>query len=144
MCARLARHRGKPIILTPHPIPVPGPFGVWLSTSRADHIIYQEQTTRQHQVHIILHEVGHLIADHRSDEQDDDLLNELYPSLSPGTVRRALRRTSYDSTQEREAETVATIVLQWASVLDVIVPRLSVSAAGQHMQGALGDRMGWL
>jgi hypothetical protein len=144
MCARLARHRGKPVILTPHPIPVPGPFGVWLSTSRADHIIYQEQTTRQHQVHIILHEVGHLIADHRSDEQDDDLLQTLYPHLSPGVVRRALRRTSYDSTQEREAETVATIVLQWASVLDVIVPRFSVSAAGQHMQGALGDRMGWL
>jgi hypothetical protein len=144
MCARLARHRGRPIHLTPHPIPVPGPFGVWLSTSRADHIIYQEQTTRQHQVHIILHEVGHLIADHRSDEQDDDLLQMLYPNVAPEAVRQALRRTSYDSEQERQAETAATIILQWASVLDIIVPRLSASPAEQHMQRALGDRMGWM
>jgi hypothetical protein len=144
LCARLARHRGRPIHLTPHPIPVPGPFGVWLSTSRADHIIYQGQTTRPHQVHIILHEVGHLIADHRSDEQDDDLLHFLYPDIAPEAVRRALRRTSYDTGQERQAETAATIILQWASVLDIITPRLSASTAEQRMQRALGDRMGWL
>lgn len=144
MCGRLSALRGKPIVLMPHPMPVPGPFGVWMSTSRADHILYQEQTTRPHQVHIILHEVGHLISDHRSDEQDDDLLQALYPHLAPDAVRRALRRTSYDTEQEREAETVATIILQWASVLDPLAPRLAVSPAGRRMHDGLADRMGWL
>jgi hypothetical protein len=144
MCERLSRYRGRPILLAEHPIPVPGPFGVWLSTSRADHIFYQRETTRPHQVHIIVHEIGHLIADHRSDEQDDDLLQLIYPDLAPEAVRRALRRTSYDTAQEREAETVATIILQWASVLDAVTPRLSASRGGQSTQDALGDRMGWL
>lgn len=58
-----------------YPIAVPGPFGIWLSTSRADHILCQEQTNRQHQEHIIVHELGHMTADHRSDEEDDDLLS---------------------------------------------------------------------
>lgn len=144
MCHRLAAHRGRPILLMAYPIPVPGPFGIWLSTSRADHIVYQEQTTRQHQDHIVVHELGHMIADHRSDEEDDDLLQMLYPSLDPETVRRALRRTSYDNAQEREAETVATIILEWASVLDPLTPRLPLSQAGRRVHDGLGDRMGWM
>jgi hypothetical protein len=87
---------------------------VWLSTPAADHIAHQEQTSRPHQVHIILHELGHIIADRRSDEQDDDVLQMIYPNVDPDVVRRALRRTSYNA-QERDAETVATIILQWAS-----------------------------
>jgi hypothetical protein len=144
MCARLAAHRGRQIYLMAYPIPAPGPFGIWLATSRADHIVYQEQTSRPHQAHIILHELGHLIADHRSDEQDDDMLQMIYPDIDPDVVRRALRRTSYDNAQEREAETVATIILQWASVLDPLSSRLSPSRAGQRLQSGLGDRMGWL
>ena len=59
-------------------------------------------------------------------------------------VRRALRRTSYDTEQEREAETVATIILEWASVLDRIAPSRSPEIPAQRMGAALGDRMGWL
>lgn len=127
-----------------HPIPVPGPFGIWLATSRADHIVYQEQTTPRHQDHIIVHELSHMIADHRSDEDDDDLLHMLYPSLAPEAVRRALRRTSYDTAQEHEAETVATIILEWASVLDPFASSFPLSPAGRRVHDGLGDRMGWL
>lgn len=144
MCARLGTLRGRPVRLLAHPLPAPGPFGVWLATSSADHIVYQQQTTRPHQVHIILHELGHLIADHHSDEEDDGVLRMLYPDIDPGVIRRALRRTSYDNAQEREAETVATIILQWASVLDPLASRLPASLAGQRLQGGLGGRMGWL
>jgi hypothetical protein len=144
MCDRLGTLRGRPIYLLAHPLPASGPFGVWLSTPAADHIAYLQQTSRPHQVHIILHELGHVIADHRSDEQDDDVLQMIYPSIDPDVVRRALRRTSYDNAQEREAETVATIILQWASVLDPLAARLSPGEAGQRLQGGLGDRMGWL
>jgi hypothetical protein len=144
MCARLGTLRGRPIHLLAHPLPAQGPFGAWLLTAAADYIVYQERTSRAHQVHIILHELGHLIADHRDDEQGDDLLQMIYPDIDPDVVRRMLNRTSYDNAQERDAETVATIILQWASVLDPMAARLSPSRAGQRLQGGLGDRIGWL
>jgi hypothetical protein len=156
LCRRVGESRGKPIRLIPHPIPVPGPFGVWIATDAADYILYQQETSKSHQGHIVLHELGHILAGHRSDDDDDALLANLYPDVEPGAlreqypdlepdaVRRALRRTSYDSEQEREAEMVATIILEWASVLDRIAPSASSDATAQRMGVALGDRMGWL
>ncbi len=144
LCARLGEHRGRQICLQPMPIPVSGPFGIWLSLPGSDVIAYQSETSRTHQDHIILHELGHLVAGHRSDEDDDTLLRELFPAIAPETVRRMLQRTSYDTSQEREAETVATIILEWASVLDSIIPRLPASAPSRNMRDGLGDRAGWL
>ena len=156
LCRRVGESRDKPIRLVPHPIPVPGPFGVWITTNAADYILYQRETSKAHQGHIVLHELGHIIAGHSSDEEDDallaelypdvepDALRELYPDLEPDAVRRALRRMSYDTDQEREAETVATIILEWASVLDRVVPPASASAPARRMGIALGERLGWL
>lgn len=141
----MGERRGKPIRLVAHPIPVPGPFGVWIATETADYILYQERTTRSHQNHIILHELGHLLAGHRNGEgQDDPMLSELYPDIEPDAVRRALRRTSYDDSQELEAETVATIILEWASVLDRVAPGDSADVTTKRIENALGDRLGWL
>lgn len=147
LCRRVGQQRGKPIRAIAHPIPVPGPFGAWITTDTADYILYQRETTKAHQGHIILHELGHILAGHRSDEDDDVLLDVTpeYPDLAPDAVRRALRRTSYDSEHEREAETVATIILEWASVLDSVgPPPASSDAAAQRMGTALTDRLGWL
>lgn len=141
---RLGEHRGRPIRLLPRPLPQPGPFGIWLAQAGTDVVVYQQETTRPHQDHIIIHEFGHMIAGHESDENDDDLLRALFPDVDPDTVRHMLRRTHYDTAREREAETVATIILQWASVLDSAIPRQPGSIAGRNMQDALGDRMGWL
>jgi Zn-dependent peptidase ImmA (M78 family) len=156
LCRRVGESRDKAILLVPHPIPVPGPFGVWITTENADYILYQQETSKAHQGHIVLHELGHILAGHSSDEEDDALLAELYPDvepdalrdkypdLEPDAVRRALRRTSYDTEHEREAETVATIILQWASVLDRVAARTSTDTTAQRMGTALGDRLGWL
>jgi hypothetical protein len=156
LCRRVGQQRGRPIRLVPHPIPVPGPFGVWISTRHADYIVYQQETSKAHQGHIILHELGHILAGHHSDDEDDALLGTLYPDvgpealrgeypdLSPDAVRRALRRTSYDTDLEREAETVATIILEWASVLDHVAPRPSADSAAERIGTALSDRLGWL
>ncbi|MBB4674301.1 Zn-dependent peptidase ImmA (M78 family) [Crossiella cryophila] len=145
LCRRVGERRGKPIRLVAHPIPVPGPFGVWIATETADYILYQERTTKSHQNHIILHELGHLLAGHRSGEgHDDPMLTALYPDIEPDAVRRALRRTSYDDSQELEAETVATIILEWASVLDRVAPGDSADVPTKRIENALGDRLGWL
>ncbi|MBN6034172.1 hypothetical protein JYK18_04610 [Amycolatopsis sp. 195334CR] len=155
LCNRAGTLRGKRIRLVAHPIPVPGPFGVWIATNNVDYILYQEETSKLHQDHIVLHELGHILAGHQSDEEDDSLLAELYPTMTPDrlreqysdigpeAVRRALRRASFGTRQEREAETVATIILEWASVLDVAAPRPSLGAV-RGMDTALGARVGWL
>ncbi|MFI1919341.1 hypothetical protein [Nocardia sp. NPDC020380] len=146
LCRRMGERRGKPIELVPFPIPVPGPFGAWIATSTTDYILYQRETTRIHQNHIVVHEIGHIVAGHHSDEQDDTLMRELSrtSSLPPDVVRRALRRTCYDTAEEREAETVATIILEWASVLDGLAAGTSKDGAAERMGAALTDRLGWL
>jgi hypothetical protein len=154
LCRRVGTQRGKPIRAVAHSIPMPGPFGAWITTNNADYILYQQATSRAHQDHIVLHELGHILAGHRSEEDDDSLLGGLgshdqassqFPDLAPDAVRRALHRTSYDSEQEREAETVATIILEWASVLaSVGPPPASSDATAERMGNALTDRLGWL
>lgn len=144
LCGAVGAQRGRPIRLVAHPLPMPGPFGVWTAGRDVDYILFQQETSKAHQDHIILHELGHILAGHDSDEQDDELLRAIYPDLDPEVVRRALRRTSYDTEREREAETVATIILEWASVVNHVAPRSTDVPATQAMGTALTDRLGWL
>jgi Zn-dependent peptidase ImmA (M78 family) len=148
LCRKLGEQRGRPIRLVEHPIPVPGPFGVWIATETADYVLYQQHTSRSHQDHIVLHEIGHMIAGHRGEEQDNEIIEGLLPGAEPGAARKAvptlMSRTSYDDEHELEAETVATIILEWASVLDRVVGRASADATAAKMGTALGDRLGWL
>jgi len=144
LCERLGERRRRPIRLVPYSLPAPGPFGLWLATGTTDYVVYQSQTTRMHQDHIILHEVGHILADHARDGTDDAHWRSAMPDLSLETVRRALRRTSYDAAHEREAELVATIIMEWASVLDYLTPHRCDHAAVRRLEAALNDRPGWL
>jgi hypothetical protein len=66
------------------------------------------------------------------------------PHLPPDAVRRGLRRDSYDERHEREAELVATIVMDWASVLDYVTPPTTGDPAAEIVRDALDDRRGWL
>lgn len=146
VCQRLGERRGRPIRLVAYPIPVPGPFGLWIATTSADYILYQAETTRVHQDHIILHEVGHILAGHVSADTDDSVWTQLMPNIAPEVIRRMLRRTSYDAAHEREAELVATIIQEWAVVLDVVRPELPVerSADVERLDASLQRHYGWL
>ncbi|MGH3673996.1 MAG: hypothetical protein ACRDSH_25730, partial [Pseudonocardiaceae bacterium] len=95
--------------------------------------------------HIILHEVGHILADHLSDDVDEAYWNDALPGLSPGDmIQRALRRTCYTDRKEREAELIATIMLEWAAVLDYVTPHQSDQEAVRRIQAAFNDHLGWL
>lgn len=146
VCQRLGERRGRPIRLVSYPIPVPGPFGLWIATTSADYILYQAETTRVHQDHIILHEVGHIFAGHGSGDTDDAVWGQLMPNISPEVISRALRRTSYDAAHEREAELVATIIQEWAFVLDVLwtIPPTEWSADIERLNASLQRHYGWL
>ena len=145
LCDRLAQRRGRPIRLMPYPLPAPGVFGLWMGTEKADYILYQKETTPAHQDHIILHEVGHIISDHSSDEADEDIWNQLFPDMSPELIHRMLRRDGYGPAYEREAEMVATVIKEWATLIE----RLDISSdrrtdVARRLQGAFDDHQGWL
>lgn len=140
VCRRLGEHRGRPVRLYPYVLEVPGPFGLWIKTSAADLILYQSMgTTPLHREHIVAHELGHVLADHPPDEDDDAVWRELMPDIPPEFIHRALRRrTSYDSEYEREAEIVATVLLEaTARAHSLMLPGHSPRA--RRAQRALGD-----
>ncbi|AJC54991.1 hypothetical protein [Streptomyces sp. 769] len=143
LCKALGEKRGRPIELRAYPLPKPGASGYWFETPVADIIIYQQETTKLHQDHIILHEIGHILADHRSHDRVDEW-HAVIAGLSPSAIRRALGRCTYDDAQEQEAELVATIILGWASVLDRITPCTSADPSVRRLHRAFGDPVGWL
>lgn len=146
LCRRLGGQRGRPIRLEAMAmaIPAPGPFGMWLSLDSEDVIFYQQETSPLHQLHIVLHEVGHMIAGHDSDEGDDELLQMLFPNLDPEVARRWLRRTDYHSREEADAEKLATIMLEWVWEIDSRAPELPRTEAGRRLSGGLRDHIGWI
>ncbi|GAA3299341.1 hypothetical protein GCM10020295_37300 [Streptomyces cinereospinus] len=151
LCRALGERRGRPILLRPFPLEKPGPSGLWVDTPQMDVILYQQETTRLHQEHIILHEVGHILVseDEQADEEQetpDDFVEgwaTLIPVLDPDLVRRVAQRCSYDDGEECEVELAATIILEWSSALDPATP-LSDDPTLRRIQSALGDRRGWL
>ncbi|MDQ8708235.1 hypothetical protein RCO28_38120 [Streptomyces sp. LHD-70] len=144
LCTALARRRGRRIELRAFPLQSGGPLGAWLETPNADVIVFQKETTPHHQDHIILHELGHILADHPG-PPGTAVWESLLPGLKSDAIRRALLRCSYDTEEEQEAELVATIVGEWASILDHIAPsRQSDDPAVRRVQAALGDHQGWL
>ncbi|MEU9014118.1 hypothetical protein AB0D12_30995 [Streptomyces sp. NPDC048479] len=113
---RLEAQRGRTLHL--HPLPLQaataGACGLWLATSTDDHIFFEQQTTRSHQEHIVLHEIGHMLFDHHSVGADEfGGLTTLLPDLSPRLIERLLGRTDYTTREEQEAEMFASVLGTW-------------------------------
>ncbi|MFJ5222559.1 hypothetical protein [Streptomyces sp. NPDC088400] len=151
LCRALGKRRGRPIDLRPVALEKPGPSGVWVDFPQMDVIFYQQETTRLHQDHIILHEVGHLIV--AKDEEvaqrektPDDFAEgwkNLIPVVDRGLIRRFARRCSYESGEECAVELVATILLEWSSVFEREAP-LPADPSLRRIQSALEGRRGWI
>ncbi|MFF4013135.1 hypothetical protein [Streptomyces sp. NPDC001717] len=144
LCRLLGERRNRPIQLVPYRLPASGPYGLWIATDTTDYIFHQQETSKAHQDHIILHEIGHILADHQSGGLDDALLCAITPNISPDMVKRLLGRTSYDEEHEREAEMMATIILEWACVMNTPAELAPRDSAARRVQTALTDRRGWL
>jgi hypothetical protein len=113
LCHHLVAQRTRPIHL--HPLSpeaaATGTCGLWLATDTADHIFYEHRTTPLHQEHIVLHEIGHLLFNHRTVGLDSEAgWDALLPDLDVSTVQRLLRRTNYATDQEQEAELFASFL----------------------------------
>ena len=115
-CEELGAKRSHPIVL--HPLTgTVGACGVWVSVPSADLIFYEQETSRLHQEHIILHEVSHLICDHHPVPVSRSEISELlFPDLHVETVKHVLQRGGYSTVEEREAETLASLILERVAI----------------------------
>jgi hypothetical protein len=127
-CEVLRAQRVHPIVL--HPLTgTTGACGVWVSVPAADLIFYEQGTSRLHQQHIILHEVSHLLCDHQPVPVSDGEVPELlFPDLHLKTVKHVLQRSGYSTYEKREAETLASLILERVSTGQAI--RTSITASG--------------
>ncbi|MEU0373232.1 hypothetical protein ABZ070_23780 [Streptomyces sp. NPDC006283] len=109
LCSRIAEQRGRPLRL--HPLPEEaarsGVCGLWVGTESVDHVFYEARTSRPHQEHIVLHELGHILFGH----------NFLAGAESGGGYPTALGRTDYTTREEQEAEMLASLIRTKAGAL---------------------------
>lgn len=141
LCERLGEVRRRPITLIPRVLPVSGAFGCLVPMPRKDLIIYQRQTTRPHQWHIIFHEVLHLLRGHVSADGDGQPL--LCGELFADTSAAGRQQTLYDRWQEWEAETGATILSEWVGVSADPASLHAGTRAERAIARAFGGGDGW-
>lgn len=112
---RLERHRGRDIDLCAISWSIGDSTGAWRQYSDHDVIAYAENTSGFHQDHIILHEIGHMISEHRGrcilSEED---AQRIAPNLAPAAFAHLLDRVA-GATEEHEAETIASLIHQRVS-----------------------------
>lgn len=110
-CQSLANLRGRSLYVRSATSGL-GPYGLWIATASADYILYAEDTSPLHRLHIILHELSHILWNHHPVPLDDLSIPEgLFSNLRPETVLRLLQRAVYSTDEEREAEMLATLLL---------------------------------
>jgi hypothetical protein len=105
-----AQRAGRPVELLPlevDELPA-GACGLWIELSDRDVVGFPAGTSRTHRDHIVLHEVGHMLAGHHGGLTAASLL----PDLDPAMVRSVLGRTVYSDVQEQEAELIASLILE--------------------------------
>jgi hypothetical protein len=110
----VARHRGRPIEVSyvDPDLLVGGPCGMLLVTKDVDHLLVAAHGPTEHQDHVVLHEVAHMLLHHTCKPSSPQFLRTLMPTLDPGAVLQVLCRTTFDTDDERAAELLATM-LYW-------------------------------
>jgi hypothetical protein len=114
--ARLERQRRRPIRLIPFTSAPGMPCGLWVSTAEADYVYYEQGTTPFHISCIALHEIAHMLLGHRGPQARQDLARLVAPGVDPSLARLILSRSAYETPEEREAETLASRILDRATV----------------------------
>ncbi|MGK5545120.1 toxin [Streptomyces sp. URMC 127] len=114
LCEHLSRRRNRPLHLAPVIMGASYPCGMWVALDTADIVIFEANTSRLHQDHIIAHELAHMICNHRGETGPAGTsgLSTMFSYLDPERVREALGRTSYSTEEEQEAEIMASLILE--------------------------------
>lgn len=127
LMGRVAARRGRPLEVLPLPGPggIGRPHGLWVEAVEADYIFVEPRTSALHRRHIVLHEIGHVLAHGRPGRHPDQAeFRDLVPDLDPEVVQRLLARTHerLADAAEQEAEELATTLVR--RILDTPAQRL--------------------
>jgi hypothetical protein len=117
--SRLGRQRGRPLRLFPVAFATDRPCGRWIATTEADYVYYETGTTPFHATTIALHEIAHLLLGHQGLTAWQELAQWLTPDIDPALVQVILARSAYTRPEERDAETLASLMLQRATAWPV-------------------------
>ncbi|GAA2273398.1 hypothetical protein GCM10010368_48490 [Streptomyces roseiscleroticus] len=114
LVTRVSRRRGRPIHL--HAFAgISGeelPCGSWIAMENTDHIYVEDATSPLHRDHIVLHEISHMLLEHTPQQT----LGRTFHHLDAELVTGVLGRTSYDTEEERSAETLAGLIATRAAL----------------------------
>ncbi|MEU8828022.1 hypothetical protein [Streptomyces sp. NPDC048636] len=119
LCALVAERVGRPVHLVP--MSLGGVVsGMTASTDEGFWVFYELRTSPWHQIHIVLHEIGHLLLGHEQDPAvTEDALRMWTPSVDVTTAMRRLgmtpgfaRHHCYDNLTERETEVLGTLLME--------------------------------
>lgn len=113
--ARLERRRNRPIRLRPFSSGQGAACGLWIATADADYIFAEQDTTPFHRSVIALHEIAHMLLGHGGPVAWQNLARQIAPDVRPALVRLILGRSAYATAEERDAETLASLILQRAT-----------------------------
>lgn len=136
--------RGRLIVLRPSP-PGIGLSGAWVAWPSTDYIFYRPNSSALHQLHIIVHELSHLLCDHAPvSALDADLVPVLFSSVRADAVQQMLGRTSYSTEEEQEAELLASLLMERISDrAGVLRPTRNIDPAAEaslrRLEGALEE-----
>jgi hypothetical protein len=109
----VSRRRGRPIHLIPLALGADQPSGLSLTLATMDVVVYEAETSRTHQEHIIAHELAHIMCGHTGIMSiDENVARLIFPNLDPGLVRDMLNRAGYGDEHELEAEIMASVILR--------------------------------
>ncbi|MER5322281.1 hypothetical protein [Streptosporangium roseum] len=108
---RVEQARGRRLHIHELPAAATGAIcGLWVATENADHIFIASGAVGLLYTNIVLHEISHMLLDHG--KVGGDAAAALARLLRGGEeVQRAAARSRYDTTEEREAERLATLIL---------------------------------
>ena len=126
--ARLGRQRNRPVRLCPVAFTAGRPCGLWIATTEADYVYYERGTTPFHAISIALHEIAHLLLGHHGITAWQDLARWLAPNLDSALIQIILGRSAYTTPEERDAETLASLMLERVTAWPRIGSGLRLSA----------------
>jgi IrrE N-terminal-like domain len=114
----LGRRRGRPLRFAAAQVGEagtsggPAPDGLWIATTSADYIFYNQGAAPLRQLYIIAREIGHMVFGHEGGPASaSEIARLVLPALDPGLVLSTLGRTTYTTAEENEAELFAVMLL---------------------------------
>ena len=138
----IGARRGRPIVLRPVRR-LPRVAGFCFPDGANDVIVYASDTSLLHQEHIILHELCHLWCDHRLRAlTTEEVAAVLGDDISMPAVQWFLPRASYSAADDREAEVLATLILERVEAARRMkgrAVRANDREALRRLAGILGD-----